>query len=122
MKRILLLLLLLLMGLLRQAQAQDRTISGKVTDKTANQGLPGVTVLVKGTTVGTSSNADGGFSINIPAASKTLVFSFIGYTSQEVSIGASNTIDITLVTDVKQLNEVVVTALGEERTRNSLAY
>ena len=122
MKRTLLLLLLLLTGLLRQAQAQDRTISGKVTDRTTNQGLPGVTVLVKGTTVGTSSNADGEFSINAPVASKNLVFSFIGYISQEVSIGTSNTIDIILVTDVKQLNEVVVTALGVERTRNSLAY
>ena len=122
MKKPLLLLLLLFVGLLRHAQAQDRTVSGKVTDRTTSQGLPGVTVLAKGTTVGTTSNADGGFSLSVPATAKTLVFSFIGFASQEVVIGASNVIDIALVTDVKQLNEVVVTALNQERTRNSLAF
>ena len=112
----------LLMALLQQVQAQDRTISGKVTDRSTNQGLPGVTVLAKGTTVGTGTNADGSFSLSVPSTATTLVFSFVGYASQEQTIGASNTIDIALATDSKQLNEVVVTALGAERTRNSLAY
>ncbi|GAB3850636.1 SusC/RagA family TonB-linked outer membrane protein [Hymenobacter terrigena] len=110
------------MALLQQAQAQDRTISGKVTDRATDQGLPGVTVLAKGTTVGTSTNADGGFSLTVPSTATTLVFSFIGYASQEQAIGNSNNISISLMTDTKQLNEVVVTALGVERTRNSLAY
>ena len=122
MKRHLLLFLLLIGGLLQQVSAQDRTISGKVTDRSTNQGLPGVTILVKGTTVGTSSNADGAYSLSVPSGANTLVFSFIGYASQEQAIGSSNTIDLTLAVDAKQLNEVVVTALGVERTRNSLAY
>ena len=122
MKKTLLLFLLLVSGLLQQAWAQDRTISGKVTDRSTNQGLPGVTILAKGTTVGTSSNTDGAYSLSVPAGAKALVFSFIGYASQEQVIGASNTIDLALAVDAKQLNEVVVTALGVERTRNSLAY
>lgn len=122
MKKQLLLVLALIMALLQQVQAQDRTISGKVTDRATNQGLPGVTVLVKGTTIGASTNADGGFSLSVPSSATTLVFSFVGYASQEQTIGASSTFDVALVTDSKQLNEVVVTALGVERTRNSLAY
>ena len=109
-------------GLLQQARAQDRTISGRVTDRSNNQGLPGVTVLAKGTTVGTSTNSDGGFSLAVPSTATTLVFSFIGFASQEQAIGTSSTIDLALAVDSKQLNEVVVTALGVERTRNSLAY
>ena len=112
----------LLVALLQQAHAQDRTISGKVIDRGGNQGLPGVTILAKGTTIGTSSNADGAYVLSVPSTVTTLTFSFIGYASQDVTLGSSNTIDITLATDTKQLNEVVVTALGVERTRNSLAY
>lgn len=122
MKKSLFVVFALLMALLQQAQAQDRTLSGKVTDRATNQGLPGVTVLAKGTTVGTSTNADGGFSLAVPAEATTLVFSFIGYALQEQAIGNSTTFNITLATDTKQLNEVVVTALGVERNRNSLAF
>ena len=122
MKQSLILFLVLMTGLLQQARAQDRTISGRVTDRSNNQGLPGVTVLAKGTTVGTSTNSDGGFSLAVPGTATTLVFSFIGYASQEQAIGTSSTIDLALAVDSKQLNEVVVTALGVERTRNSLAY
>ena len=122
MKQSLILFLVLMTGLLQQARAQDRTISGRVTDRSNNQGLPGVTVLAKGTTVGTSTNSDGGFSLAVPSTATTLVFSFIGFASQEQAIGTSSTIDLALAVDSKQLNEVVVTALGVERTRNSLAY
>ena len=122
MKKSILLVFALVMTLLQQVQAQDRTISGKVTDRGTNQGLPGVTVLVKGTTVGTSSNSDGAYSLSVPSNATTLSFSFIGFASQERAIGSSNTIDVALAGDSKQLNEVVVTALGVERTRNSLAY
>jgi len=122
MKKSLFLLLLLVNGLLQQAWAQDRTISGKVTDRSTNQGLPGVTVLAKGTTVGTSTNSDGAFSLAVPSSTTTLVFSFVGYASQEQAIGSSNTVDVTLATDTKQLGEVVVTALGREETKRSLGY
>ncbi|WP_035565591.1 SusC/RagA family TonB-linked outer membrane protein [Hymenobacter sp. IS2118] len=122
MKKSLLLVFALFMALLQQVQAQDRTISGKVTDRSTNQGLPGVTVLAKGTTVGTSTNADGGYTLTVPATANALVFSFIGYASQESAIGNASSINITLATDSKQLNEVVVTALGVERNRNTLAF
>lgn len=122
MKKILTLFLLLIGGLLQQAQAQDRTIAGTVLDRATNQGLPGVTVLVKGTTVGTSSNSDGKYSLNVPSNATTLTFSFIGYATQEQTIGSSSTIDVSLATDTKQLNEVVVTALGIERETKSLGY
>ncbi|MBD2724149.1 SusC/RagA family TonB-linked outer membrane protein [Hymenobacter armeniacus] len=121
MKKVLFLFLLLVSGLLQQARAQDRTISGKVTDAATSQGLPGVTVLAKGTTVGASTNADGSYSLTVPSTVTALTFSFIGYASQELPI-TSNTINVALATDTKQLSEVVVTALGVERTRNSLAY
>ena len=114
---------LLLAGLWQQAWAQDRAISGKVTDRTTGQGLPGVTIIVKGQpTIGTSTNADGVFSLGVPSTANTLVFSFVGYATQEAPIAGNSTINISLASDTKQLNEVVVTALGVERTRNSLAY
>jgi TonB-linked SusC/RagA family outer membrane protein len=123
MKKLLFMVLLLLSGLYQQARAQDRTISGKVLDKATSQGLPGVTVIVKGRpTVGTSTNADGAYSLSVPAGSNALVFSFVGYSTQEAVLSGSNSLNVTLAPDTKQLNEVVVTALGVERSRNSLAY
>jgi TonB-linked SusC/RagA family outer membrane protein len=123
MKKLLFMVLLLLSGLCQQARAQDRTISGKVLDKATSQGLPGVTVIVKGRpTVGTSTNADGAYSLSVPAGSNALVFSFVGYSTQEAVLSGSNSLNVTLAPDTKQLNEVVVTALGVERSRNSLAY
>ena len=114
--------ILLLAGFCQQAWAQDRSISGKITDRTNGQGLPGVTIIVKDApTIGTSTNADGAYSLSVPSTAKTLVFSFVGYATQEVAI-TGNTISIALATDTKQLNEVVVTALGVERNRNSLAF
>ncbi|GAA4346654.1 SusC/RagA family TonB-linked outer membrane protein [Hymenobacter saemangeumensis] len=123
MKNFLFIVLLLVGGLLQQAQAQSRTLTGKVTDQGTGQGLPGVTVIVKGTTIGTSSNSDGSFSLSgVPTEAKTLVFSYVGYASQERAIGSDSNFDLALAVDNKQLSEVVVTALGVERTRNSLPY
>ncbi|MDQ3292753.1 MAG: carboxypeptidase-like regulatory domain-containing protein, partial [Bacteroidota bacterium] len=121
MKKILLMNFLLVLTLLQTAFAQDKRISGRVTDAASNQGLPGVTVLVKGTSTGTATDVDGNYSLNVPNTG-TLVFSFIGYTTVEQPIGASATINVTLASDTRQLNEVVVTALGVERSRNSLPY
>lgn len=111
-----------MVALLQQVAAQDRSISGVVTDAANGQGLPGVTVLVKGTTIGASTSADGSYTLSIPASATTLTFSFIGYTSSEKSIGSASTVNVALATDTKQLGEVVVTALGVERTRNSLPF
>ncbi|MBF9220004.1 SusC/RagA family TonB-linked outer membrane protein [Hymenobacter ruricola] len=122
MKKLLCMVMLLMTGLLQQVYAQDRTISGRVTDRANGQGLPGATVLVKGTTVGASTNADGGFSLSVPSSATTLSISSIGYTTVDQTIGSENTYNVSLGADVKQLGEVVVTALGQERTRNSLPF
>src|SRR5690349_9217041 len=91
--------------------AQQKTVSGTVKDS-EGKGMPGVNVLVKGTTAGTATDTDGGFTIQSPTDATTLVISFIGYATQEVDIGNQTTIDVVLKEDVSQLNEVVVTALG----------
>ncbi|RZK25126.1 MAG: SusC/RagA family TonB-linked outer membrane protein, partial [Hymenobacter sp.] len=121
MKKRLFWLLLLLAGLLPDAWAQNRLIGGKVTDRTNGQGLPGVTVIVKGRpTIGTSTNSDGAYSLSVPQDANTLVFSFVGYSSQELALTGANTLDVALATDSKQLNEVVVTALGLQANRDQL--
>ena len=122
MKKILLMSLMLMFTLLHGAMAQTRSISGRVLDRGTNEGLPGVTVLVKGTSNGTSTNSDGGFVLSVPETGGTLIFSSIGYVSQERAIGSEATFNIGLVGDVKQLSEVVVTALGIERDTRSLGY
>ena len=112
---------MLISALLQQAQAQDRTVSGRVIDRTTNEGLPGATVLVKGTTIGGATNADGSFSISVPASANTLQIRSVGYANIDQAI-ADGPMTISLVTDTKQLNEVVVTALGIEKDKRSLGY
>ncbi|WP_229311050.1 SusC/RagA family TonB-linked outer membrane protein [Larkinella soli] len=90
------------------------TIRGKVTS-TQGEALPGVSIVVKGTTQGTTTNAEGTYSLNVPNRSATLVFSFIGYVSQEIAVGGRSTIDIKLLDDVSQLNEVVVVGYGVQK-------
>ncbi len=115
--------MLLMTGLLQQVYAQDRSLSGRVTDRSTGQGLPGATVLVKGTTVGASTNADGSFSLSVPATATVLSFSSIGFTSVDQPIGADATYNVALASDVKQLGEVVVTgALGIQRQQQSVGY
>jgi len=115
MKRLLLLTLLFVLGTLQYALAQDRKISGRITDKQTAEGLPGVTVLLKGTSVGNSTGADGSFTLSVPASGGTLIFSSIGYTTVEQPIGTGTQFNVALASDTKQLNEVVVTALGIEK-------
>ena len=110
---------LLLSVALGRAEAQDRTISGRVVDRATNEGLPGVTVLVKGTQIGSATNADGTFSLAAPASATTLRISSVGFTSIDQPI-TDGPMTIALVTDTKQLNEVVVTALGLEANRDQL--
>ncbi len=100
--------------------AQKKTISGTVSD---NSGLPlpGTSVLIKGTFLGTSTNFDGKYSIEA-SQGETLVFSFVGYTTQEFTIGDSNTVNILLLEDTSTLDEVVITALGISRDKKSLGY
>jgi Ca-activated chloride channel family protein len=92
----------------------DRTIMGKVTSAEDGSALPGVNVLLKGTSTGTVTDVQGNYLITIPAQGGTLVFSFIGLKSQEIKIGNSNRIDVQLSADQTNLSEVVVTGYGQE--------
>ncbi|MET6999623.1 SusC/RagA family TonB-linked outer membrane protein [Chitinophaga defluvii] len=104
------------------ATAQTRTISGKVTDAKDGSPLPGVTVVVKGTTKGVFTIGDGTYRITEVSPGSVLVFSFVGYLNREMTIGAGNNIDVALETDKKQLGEIVVTAVGIKRSEKSLGY
>ncbi|HEX7014777.1 MAG TPA: SusC/RagA family TonB-linked outer membrane protein [Cyclobacteriaceae bacterium] len=96
-------------------------VSGRVTDETGNA-FPGVNVVVKGTAVGTSTDSDGRYSLDVPSENSVLVFSFVGYGTVEVTVGARTEIDVSLAPDVRSLQEVVVTALGIEKESKKLGY
>ncbi|MDB5264187.1 MAG: SusC/RagA family protein [Adhaeribacter sp.] len=96
--------------------AQGVTITGKVSSETG-EGLPGVTVLFKGTSNGTATDVNGSYSLAVPNATGTLVFSFIGYTQQEVPINNQTAINIKLIPDAKALEEVVVVGYGTVQKR-----
>ncbi len=104
------------------AWAQERTVTGKVTSADDGSALPGVNVLLKGTTVGTATDATGSYSIGVPQAGGTLVFTFIGLVAQEIEIGNRSSVDVSMASDVTQLTEVVVTALNIPREKASLGY
>ncbi len=104
------LLIFFLFGLfaLSSAFAQNRKITGMVTGADDGQPLPGVSVMVQGTKVGTLTDGDGKFTLNVPSNSGTLVFTFIGYATQNLTIGGGNTYNVKLATSTRQLTEVVV--------------
>ncbi len=112
----------LLLFISTAAWCQEKVVTGKVTSKGDGLTVPGVNIVLKGTTNGTVTDADGNFRITVPAGGGLLVFSFIGMTTQEVEIGDHGVIDVQLDTDVKQLGEVVVTALGISQNSKSLGY
>ena len=93
--------------------ALAQTVTGRVLSRDDSQPLPGVSIVVKGTTTGTTTGNDGTYTINLTnAANRTLTFSFIGYETQEVAVGNRSTIDVELAARSTTLSEVVVTALG----------
>ncbi len=98
-----------------------RTITGTVKD-TEGQPLPGVSVLVKGTYIGTVTNSDGNYSIDLPDKTEFLVFSFVGMKSQEIAVNAKSIIDVVLTPETIGVDEVVVTALGLKRDKKALGY
>lgn len=98
--------------------AQDQLIRGRVVDDSGS-GMPGVNVIVKGTSAGTTTDAEGRYSLNVPgAANATLVFSFIGYLPKEEAVGSRSTIDVQLAVDVVQLSEIVVVGYGTQEKRD----
>jgi TonB-linked SusC/RagA family outer membrane protein len=102
--------------LIVEARAEIQ-VSGVVKDETGAS-LPGVNVLLKGTTTGTTTDAEGSYSITVPDGNAVLVFSFIGYVTQEMPVGDKVTIDITMASDITQLGEVVVVGYGEKKRAN----
>lgn len=92
--------------------AQDLTISGKVTSAEDGSSVPGVNVVVAGTTTGAVTDIDGNYKVTVPSDGATLVFSFIGMVTQEVEIGSRSVINITMALDYEELSEVIVTAYG----------
>ena len=112
------LLLFVLTSLTALAQ---RNVTGTVNDP-AGKGMPGVNVIVKGTSTGTTTDANGLYTISMNEGATTLIYSFIGYASQEVEVGSRTSVDVTLAEDITQLGEVVVTALGVERSTKALQY
>jgi TonB-linked SusC/RagA family outer membrane protein len=121
-KALLFVIALFTLTLSYEVSAQQRVITGKVISDEDGLGLPGATILVKGTTVGTTTDLDGNYSISVPSGSNVLIYSFIGLKTIEESIGNRSVINVTLTTDASQLSEVVVTAIGIEREKKALGY
>ncbi|RAJ99753.1 TonB-linked SusC/RagA family outer membrane protein [Larkinella arboricola] len=101
---------------------QSRKVSGRVTSKTDGAALPGVNVVLKGTQTGANTDGDGRYSIDVSGSSPVLVFSYIGFETQEIAVGSRSTIDLVLNESAETLQEAVVTALGIKREKRSLGY
>lgn len=101
---------------------QAQTVSGTITDATDGSSLPGVNVIIKGTSTGASSDFDGNYSIEISDENAILQFSFVGFVTQEISVNGRSVINVALVPSAESLDEVVVTALGISREKKSLGY
>jgi TonB-linked SusC/RagA family outer membrane protein len=114
-------LLIVFLSFVFVAYAQ-KTIKGKVTDEANGIGIPGVSVLVKGTNAGATTQSDGTYTINMPANGTTLIFKYLGYTTREVEIAGKNEVSIALSTSAAELEGVVVTALGIKRSEKSIGY
>ncbi len=119
--RILLICFMLVSALITESWAQDRTVSGKVTDD-SGETIPGANVILKGTSTGTTSDIDGNWKLSVPADGGTLVFTFVGMTAEEVAIGSRSVIDLRMESDAKQLSEIIVTAQGVEKDVKALGY
>ena len=102
-------------------QPQKKVIRGKITDE-GSLPLPGVSIVVKGTTIGITTDANGEFSLNVPPSAKTLVVSFVGMQTQEVDISQKSVINLSLASVSVDVSDVVVTALGLKREKKALGY
>lgn len=113
--------ILLFMGTL-VTNAQTKVLTGTVTSSEDGTPIPGVSVAVKGTTLGTITNIDGEFELKVPEDANVISLSFVGMKSQEITLGSSLTYNAVLEPDILGLDEVVVTALGQTRTKKGLGY
>ena len=111
------LLSLLFLFVSQQMMAQNRTITGSVSDE-KNNPIPGVSIAVKGSTLGTAADAKGNFTITVPASAKTLVISSVGYLNQEITIGGKTSFVITLISPSQALIDVVVIGYGTAKKKD----
>jgi len=122
MRKITILLTFLFLAGMQYAFAQAGTISGKVTSSDDGSGIPGVTIQVKGTTIGTTTDINGDYSLGVEPAYEVLIFSYVGMTTVEVTIGDQTVINVVLTPSAQLMDEVVVTALGISREKKALGY
>ena len=104
------------------AMAQEKKVTGTVVSAADNSLMPGVNVVIKGTTTGTTTDANGSFSISVTGDNPVLVFSFIGFNAQEVPVGNQSVLNINMIAAALQLDEVVVTSLGIKKEKKGLSY
>src|SRR6218665_1122295 len=98
--------------------SQDRVVSGKVTDSKDGSGLPGVSVSPKGGTTGTQTGADGTYRISVNSSVTTLVFTSVGFTTQEVNVAGKTSVDVSLVNATTSLGEVVIIGYGTAKKKD----
>ena len=103
---------------LSKRQVYEKTITGQVTDLSTGETLPGVNILVKGTSIGTITDVEGNYRLTAPDDAETLVFSSVGYTSEEVAIGDRTTINLEMAPDIQSLSEIVVVGYGTQKKAN----
>jgi TonB-linked SusC/RagA family outer membrane protein len=115
-------ILSLLLLIVFQSMAQERTISGTVFSKDDGKPIPGVSVILDNTKIGTQTNPDGKFTLKVPQGNGALRFVYVGYATQTIALPAGNLLNVTMVADNNQLGEVVVTAFGIQRQKNTLPY
>lgn len=115
-------MLLLLVSSNVNAQTNGFNVSGTVVSSEDNMPLPGVSIVLKGTSTGFTTDFDGNYNIKLPNGNGTLIFSYIGFETREISVNGQSTINVSLATDMQALDEVVVTALGIKRKDKSLGY
>lgn len=121
MKKVLCFLLFMAFGTLTMF-SQARVVTGVVTGADDGSPLPGVTVSVKGTTIGTITDASGNFQINVPEGADKLKFSFVGLATQELSVGGQSQVNVMMESDLLEIDEVVVTAMGIRKEKKALGY
>ena len=114
--------LVLIFTLLHGAIAQTSSVLSRVTDQKSGEGLPGVTVLLKGTTNGISTNSDGAHTLTVLQIGGTLVFSSVGMATQKKTLGSESQISAALAQDTKQLSEVVITPFGREQEKKAIGF
>ncbi|MDF1546614.1 MAG: SusC/RagA family TonB-linked outer membrane protein [Bacteroidales bacterium] len=110
------------LNVLASNKIRQNVVTGSVTDSVDNQPLPGVNIVIQGTTDGTITDLNGEFSIEVPDANATLIFSYIGYTSKSIALNGQTKLDIKLAEEARGLDEVIVTALGIKRNEKALGY